>query len=137
MNEILMQVKIPKGSLKIYRKNPRRGRKQLSVKKKKYSSLPSLCLQQLSNYSRQELFLLINMFQDQAILTRNSIKHSAVQSKISSFVKNLPYSRKWQPTPVFLPGKFHGQRSLVGYSPWSCKELDTIEHKESKRLHFT
>ena len=34
---------------------------------------------------------------------------------------------KWQPTPVFLPGKFHGQRSLVGYCPWGCKELDMTE----------
>ena len=34
---------------------------------------------------------------------------------------------KWQPTPVFLPGKSHGQRSLVGYSPWGGKELDTTE----------
>ena len=32
--------------------------------------------------------------------------------------------RKWQPTPASLPGKFHGQRSLVGYSPWGHKELD-------------
>ena len=32
---------------------------------------------------------------------------------------------KWQPTPVFLPGKFHGQRSLAGYSPWGRKESDT------------
>ena len=32
--------------------------------------------------------------------------------------------RKWQPTPVFLPGKSHGQRSLVGYCPWGCKQLD-------------
>ena len=32
--------------------------------------------------------------------------------------------RKWQPTPVCLPGKFHGQRSLAGYSPWACKESD-------------
>ena len=32
--------------------------------------------------------------------------------------------RKWQPTPLFLHGKCHGQRSLVGYSPWSCKELN-------------
>ena len=30
---------------------------------------------------------------------------------------------QWQPTPVFLPGEFHGQKSLLGYSPWSCKEL--------------
>ena len=34
---------------------------------------------------------------------------------------------KWQPTPVFLPGKSHGCRSLVAYSPWGCKELDTTE----------
>ena len=39
-----------------------------------------------------------------------------------------PWNRKWQPTPVFLPGKFHGQRSLAGYSPWGCKESDTTEH---------
>jgi len=32
--------------------------------------------------------------------------------------------REWQPTPVFLPGEFHGQRSLVGYSPWGQKESD-------------
>ena len=36
--------------------------------------------------------------------------------------------RKWQPTPVFLPGEFHGQRSLVSYSPWDGKELDSTEH---------
>ena len=41
------------------------------------------------------------------------------------------WRRKWHPTPVFLPGKSHGRRSLVGYSPWGCKELDTTE-----RLHF-
>jgi len=29
---------------------------------------------------------------------------------------------EWQPTPIFLPGESHGQRSLVGYSPWGCKE---------------
>ena len=38
-----------------------------------------------------------------------------------------PGNRKWQPTPVYLPGEFCGQRSLVGYSPWGCKELDRIE----------
>ena len=37
------------------------------------------------------------------------------------------WRRKWQPTPVFLPGKSHGQRSLAGYSPWGHKELDTTE----------
>ena len=39
-----------------------------------------------------------------------------------------PWSTNWQPFPVFLPGKFHGQRSLVGYSPWGHKELGTAEH---------
>ena len=43
----------------------------------------------------------------------------------------FPWRRKWQSTPVLLPGKSHGQRSLVGYSPWGHKESDMAE-----RLHF-
>ena len=39
--------------------------------------------------------------------------------------------RQWHPTPLLLPGKSHGRRSLVGYSPWGCEESDTTE-----RLHF-
>ena len=42
-------------------------------------------------------------------------------------------SRKWQPNPVFFPGKFYGQRSLVGCSPWGLKELDTTEHTHMKQ----
>ena len=38
-----------------------------------------------------------------------------------------PWRTAWQPTPVFLPGESHGQRSLVGYSPWGHKEPDTTE----------
>ena len=45
------------------------------------------------------------------------------------FKKRLGH--RWHPTPVLLPGKSHGQRSLVGYSPWGCTESDTTE-----RLHF-
>ena len=41
--------------------------------------------------------------------------------------EKIPWRRKWQPTPVFLSGKSHGQRSLVGYSPQGCKELDMTE----------
>ena len=37
------------------------------------------------------------------------------------------WRRKWQSTPVLLPGKSHGERNLVGYSPWGCKESDTTE----------
>ena len=43
------------------------------------------------------------------------------------WIGKIPWNRKWQPTAVFLPGEFHGQRSLAGYSSWSCKESDTSE----------
>ena len=39
----------------------------------------------------------------------------------------IPWRRKWHSTPVFLPGRSQGQRSLAGYSPWDLKELDMIE----------
>jgi len=42
--------------------------------------------------------------------------------------RKIPWRRKWQPTPVFLPGHFHGQRRLAGYSPWSLKESDMTKH---------
>ena len=43
-------------------------------------------------------------------------------------VGNFGYLEKeWLPTPVFLPGEFHGWRSLAGYTPWGCKELDLTE----------
>ena len=44
------------------------------------------------------------------------------------WVGKIPWSRKWQPTPVFLPGKFHGQKNLVGSRPWDHKESDMTEH---------
>ena len=43
------------------------------------------------------------------------------------WVRKIPWSRKWQPTPVFLPEKSLGQRSLLGYSPWGYQELDMTE----------
>ena len=46
-------------------------------------------------------------------------------------LERFPWRRKWQPPPVLLPGKPHGQRSLVGYSPWGHKESDMTE-----RFHF-
>ena len=46
----------------------------------------------------------------------------------------IPWRREWQPTPVFLPGEVHGQRSLEGYCLWGRKELDTTEQLTS--LHF-
>ena len=53
------------------------------------------------------------------------------ETQYDPWVGKIPWRRKWQPTPVPLPGKSHGQRSLVGYSPWGRKESDMTE-----RLHF-
>ena len=60
-------------------------------------------------------------------------KESACQCKrcnrrgFDPWVSKIPWSRKWQPGAVFLPGKFHGQRSLVGDSPWGHKESAMTE----------
>ena len=54
-------------------------------------------------------------------------KESACQCRRCRFDPSsgkIPWRRKWQPTPVFLPGKSHGQRSLEGLNPWGCKKLD-------------
>ena len=48
-----------------------------------------------------------------------------------AYLRNQIWRRQWHPTPVFLPGKSHGRRSLVGCSPWGREESDTTE-----RLHF-
>ena len=44
-----------------------------------------------------------------------------------TWVGKIPWRREWQPTPIFLPGKFHGQKSLANCSPWGLKKLDTTE----------
>ena len=54
-----------------------------------------------------------------------------MKPRFDPWVGKIPWRRKWQSTPVFLPGKSHGGRSLVGYSSCGHKELDTIE-----QLHF-
>ena len=54
---------------------------------------------------------------------------------LNPWVRKIPWRRAWQPTPVFLPGESHGQRSLVGYSPWGCKESDTTDVTEHACTH--
>ena len=60
--------------------------------------------------------------------------HSTLRN--CSAVYRFSWRRKWQPTPVLLPGKLHGQRSLVGYSPWGRKESDTTERLYSLTYSF-
>ena len=57
------------------------------------------------------------------------------RNKFYPWVMKNPWSRKWQPTPVFLPGESHGQRSLVGYSPKGHTESDTAEQKHNNDKH--
>ena len=56
------------------------------------------------------------------------------ETQVRSLGGEDPWGRKWQPTPIFLPGKSHGQRSLAGYSPWGLKESDTTEHAHTPML---
>ena len=51
-----------------------------------------------------------------------------IRNRFSPRVRKIPWRRAWQPAPVFLPGKFRGQRSLPSYSPQGHKESDTTEH---------
>ena len=49
-------------------------------------------------------------------------------NRFAPWVGKILWRRKWQPAPVFLPGEFHGQRSLMGYSPWGHEESNMTEH---------
>ena len=69
--------------------------------------------------------------------------------EFNPWVGKIPWRRKWQPTPIFLPRNSHGQRSLAGYSPWGHNESDMTEHahtyahsikkknKQKERLRMT
>ena len=67
--------------------------------------------------------------------------HSQVELAVKKLLANIGDTRDegsipalgiWQPTPIFSPGKFHGQRSLVGSSPQGCKESDLTKYKIKK-----
>ena len=67
-------------------------------------------------------------------------KESACQCRrhgFSPWVEKIPCRWKWQPTPIFLPGKSSGQGSLAGYSPWAGKELDMTQRLNNNMLAFT
>ena len=56
---------------------------------------------------------------------------------VRSLGQEDPWRRKWQPTPVLLPGKSHGRRSLVGWSSWGHKELDMMSNFTSLHTEQT
>ena len=63
--------------------------------------------------------------------------YTDIHKNMHGFQNCMVWSRKWQPTPVCLPGKSPGQKSLVGYSPWGCKESDTTDwmHTHTKLIY--
>ena len=73
------------------------------------------------------------------LIVKNSPASAGDLRDVSSipgpWVKKIPWRRKGQPTPVFLPGELHGQRSLAGCSLWGCKDSDTTE-RLSTHMHM-
>ena len=64
-----------------------------------------------------------------ASLVAQVVKNPAAmwETWVQSLVRKMPWRKQWLPTLVFLPGLFHGQRSLAGYSPWGRNESGTTE----------
>ena len=55
------------------------------------------------------------------------------ETQVQSLGQKIPWRRKWQPTPVFLPGKLYGQRSLEGYSPWCHRVRHNLATQQQQR----
>ena len=77
--------------------------------------------------------LLYTGFLESSLVAQRVMRLPAMQeTQVQSLGQEDPLEKEWQPTPILLPGKSHGRRSLVGCSPCGCKESDTTEW-----LHFT
>ena len=97
------------------------------------------------------IFLAILKWYNKAVFPSSSVVKSGYKSdcqcrrhEFSPWAGTIPWRRKWQPVPVFLPGKFYGQRSLVGYSPrgsqrvgynWMTKYTGMIEQNDLLMWH--
>ena len=69
------------------------------------------------------------MWASQVVLVAKNLPANAgdMRCGFHPWVRKSRWNRRWQPTPAFLPGESHGQRSLVGYSPWGQGESDRTE----------
>ena len=72
-------------------------------------------------------------------LVAQTVKRLPTRQEIgfNPWIGKISWRRKWHPTPAFLPGKSHGWRSLVGYSPWGHKELERLNDFTSSLKIFT
>ena len=91
-----------------------------------------LCIHSLSLHS---CFQLSKTHGGQSLVAQLLKNLSSNEGDAEMGVRKMPWRRKWQPTPVFLPGKFRGQRSLVGYSPWGRKESNMSEYMHTHKTH--
>ena len=88
-------------------------------------------------YSRSLLFIcfILVTYICQVVLVVKNLPSNAGEARDMGSIlgsRKIPWKRKWQPTPVFLSGESHGQRSLAVYSPWGCKEWDATEHARTQ-----
>ena len=84
---------------------------------------PCICMAESLHYSHETITaLLVN-----TSLVAQPVKRLPImqESQVRSLSREDSLEKEMQPTPASLPGEFHGQKSLVGYSPWGGKELDT------------
>ena len=83
---------------------------------------PSLCAETCSAHTSSWIWA-----SQMALMVKNPLANAGDIRDVGSIPEKVPWRRKWQPTPVFLPGESHGQRSLAGYHPWGHKESDRTE----------
>ena len=80
---------------------------------------------------------MINKTRYRAPLVAQTVKNlpAMQETEFDLWVEKIPWSRKWQPSQVFLSQESHGQKSLAGYHPWTCTESGVTEHvcKEDHR----
>ena len=77
-------------------------------------------------YTYVHIYIYIHTF-IWASLMAQMVKNPPAMPMCEAWVGKIPWRREWQPTQVFMPKEFHGQRNLAGYSPSGCKNLNTTE----------
>ena len=99
---------------------------------------PKLCRScEFQQYFRKSTMLTVRATRaSQAALAVKALPASAGDARDASsshpWVGKIPWRRKWPPAPVFLPGESHGQRRLMGYSPWGRKQSDMTQHSTAE-----
>ena len=78
------------------------------------------CINSIFYYPGIQASLVAQMVKNPPTAQETGIQSQPQRSK---WLLQMPWRSKWQPTPIYLPGGFHAQRSMVGYSPWGLKEL--------------